>query len=484
MSNTPSNTKLELSINDDGSINTDALNVERRQGPADPLAGIWEQDAVPLLQSCPTLSAVTVYEELLRLHPLLDPKVKRTVQRRVRLFKIKNGKERDVIFAQTKVPGRLGISDFTDMESVGVTVNGVAFPHLLYHFRLAWSGFTHARVIIGGESFIGLSEGLQDGLKILGGIPEEHRTDSLSAAFCNLNRRAVEDLTTRYQELISDLGMIPSRNTRGRARENGSIESAHRHLKQRIKNALSLRNSSDFSSLPDYRKFIAEIVANINVRKSRLIDEERTHLRPLPTHRSADYEEHKVKVTSYGGITLKRVFYTVPSSYIGSFVRVRLYDDRLEVYLEGKRQLTLARGFPSQGGLRGYMINYRHVLPSLRARPRALLELNYRDQLFPRESYRHMFDLALKTLSKWNACRLMVDILSLAHERCCEKALGDELAVLWSMEQVADITQLRKQFATEEGELPTISIQLPSLSTYDQVTGLTFHGDENKEDCA
>ena len=199
MSNTPSNTKLELSINDDGSISPDVPNVERRQGPADPLAGIWEQDAVPLLQSCPTLSAVTVYEELLRLHPLLDPKVKRTVQRRVRLFKMEYGVERDVIFAQTKVPGRLGISDFTDMENVGVTVNGVAFPHLLYHFRLAWSGFTHAHVIIGGESFIGLSEGLQDGLKILDGIPEEHRTDSLSAAFCNLNRRAVEDLTTRYQ---------------------------------------------------------------------------------------------------------------------------------------------------------------------------------------------------------------------------------------------------------------------------------------------
>ncbi len=482
MSKFTTSSKLTIKVNDDGSIDTEAVKVERRQGPRDPLAGIWEQDAVPLLQSCPTLSAVTVYEELLRLHPELDPSVKRTVQRRVRLFKTKHDVERDVIFGQTKVPGRLGISDFTDMESMGVTLNGVPFPHLLYHFRLPWSGFTHAHVIIGGESFIGLSEGLQDGLKILGGIPEEHRTDSLSAAFCNLKRRAVEDLTVRYDELIQDLGMVPSRNTRGLARENGSIESAHRHLKQRVKDALTLRNSCDFPSLSAYRQFIAEIVAGINARKSRLIDEERAHLRPLPVHRSADYEEHKVKVTTYGGFTLKKVFYTVPSSYIGSYVRVRLYDDRLDVYLEGKRQLTLSRGFPRKGGLRGYVINYRHILPSLRARPRALIELNYRHQLFPLESYGYMFDLALTKLSKWNACRLMVDILSLAHERCCEKALGDELAVKWAAGEVADIMQLREQFPAEVGELPTISIQLPSLADYDAVTGVSFHGDKNQED--
>ena len=482
MSNFLTSSKLEISVKGDGSIDSQVIQGDRRQGPPDPLAGIWEQDAVPLLQSCPTLSAVTVYEELMRLHPDLDPKVKRTVQRRVRLFKVEHGVERDVIFGQTKVPGRLGISDFTDMKGLGVTLNGVAFPHLLYHFRLPWSGFTHAHVIIGGESFIGLSEGLQDALSILGGVPEEHRTDSLSAAFCNLNCRAVDDLTIRYDELIHDLEMIPSRNTRGCARENGSIESAHRHLKQRIKDALVLRNSRDFPSLSAYRQFIAEIVADINLRKSRLIDEERTHLRPEPVHRSADCEEHKVKVTSYGGFTLKRVFYTVPSSYIGSYLQVKLYDDRLVVYLEGKRQFTLSRGFARKGGLRGYKINYRHILASLRARPRALLELNYRHQVFPRESYRHMFDLALTKLSKWHACRLMVDILSLAHERCCEQALGDELALLWTAGEVADMTKLREQFPTDGGELPTISIQLPSLSDYDEVTGVTFHGDKNKED--
>ena len=52
----------------------------------------------------------------------------------------------------------------------------------------AWSGFAHARVVLGGESFTALAEGLQDALWHLGGAPREHRTDSLSAAFATFAR--------------------------------------------------------------------------------------------------------------------------------------------------------------------------------------------------------------------------------------------------------------------------------------------------------
>ena len=60
---------------------------------------------------------------------------------------------------------------------------------------------------------------------------EEHRTDSLSAAFRNLAADAQEDLTQRYAGLVAHYGMMPSRNSAGVAPENGSIEGAHGHLK-------------------------------------------------------------------------------------------------------------------------------------------------------------------------------------------------------------------------------------------------------------
>ena len=102
---------------------------------------------------------------------------------------------------QTHEPGRSGLSDFADMADLGVTVAGVALEHRLYHFRRAYSGFEHAHVILGGESFVALAKGLQNALWTLGGAPLQHRTDSLSAAFRNLDADAKADLTTRYEAL-------------------------------------------------------------------------------------------------------------------------------------------------------------------------------------------------------------------------------------------------------------------------------------------
>jgi hypothetical protein len=54
-------------------------------------------------------------------------------------------------------------------------------------------------------------------------------------------------------------------------------------------------------------------------------------LQPLPGQRTIDYEETIVTVTSSGGFTLRKVFYTVPSRLIGHRLRVRLYDDRFDL---------------------------------------------------------------------------------------------------------------------------------------------------------
>lgn len=141
------------------------------------------------------------------------------------------------IAARCHEPGRMGLSDFTEMAELGVEVAGAPLDHRLYHFRLACSGFEHAHVILGGESYVALAEGLQNALWALGGAPREHRSDSLSAAFCNLSRDARIDLTARYEALCAHYGMEPTRNNRGLAHEKGSIESPHGHLKIAIGDA-------------------------------------------------------------------------------------------------------------------------------------------------------------------------------------------------------------------------------------------------------
>src|SRR3546814_1113082 len=100
--------------------------------------------------------------------------------------------------------------------------------------------------MLGGESFAALSEHLQDALWKLGGAPAEHRSDSLSAAYKNLNADAQRDFTRSYDELCRHYGMLATRNNRGEAHENGSIEGTHAHLKRRLDQALRRRGSRDF----------------------------------------------------------------------------------------------------------------------------------------------------------------------------------------------------------------------------------------------
>lgn len=441
---------------------------DRGRRRPDPLADVFEAEVVPMLEGAPGLRAVFIFEELVRRHPELAG-VRRTLERRVRSWRAIHGPEREVIFRQTHEPGRLGLSDFTEMGDCVIRVAGVTLEHRLYHFRLAYSGFAHAHVVLGGESFVALAEGLQNALWSLGGVPVEHRSDSLSAAFRNLDARASEDLTCRYDALCAHYGMIPTRNNAGVAHENGAIEGPHGHLKRAIADALHMRGSADFDDLGSYRLFIDELVSRRNIRHAARIDHERSTLRQLPGRRTADYEEVTVRVTSSGGFILRKVFYTVPSRLIGHRLRVRLFDDRLDLYIGATLLMTLSRGRADASGRHDQVVNYRHVIHSLRRKPMALLNLVYRDQLFPRPAYRRTFDALLERLPSAQACRLMVQLLAMAHERSCEAELADLLEHSLHERVLPDLDALRAHFAPDPASLPSVVVQLASLQSYENL---------------
>ena len=433
----------------------------------DPLVAIFEAEIVPMLKAAPDLRPIAIFEEMLRRHPDLREGVRRTMERRIHQWRALNGKDRDVIFRQVQEPGRMGLSDFTEMGDLAVHVAGVELDHRLYHFRLACSGYEHAHVILGGESYVALAEGLQNALWALGGAPMEHRSDSLSAAYRNLDHEAREDLTSRYDALCSHYRMEPTRNNRGVAHENGAIESPHGHLKNSIRDALLMRGTADFDDLLAYRSFIDEIVGRKNARNRQRIDAERAVLQPLPDNRTADYEHELVYVSTSGGFVLRKVFYTVPSRLIRHRPRARLYDDRVELFVGGTRVLTLVRGRPGRDGKHGHVIDYRHVIHALRRKPMALLNLVYRDQLWPRDAYRHMFDHLCERLSERTACKLMVELLSIAHERACEAQLAALLADDLAADRLPDLKVLRERFVPDLASLPEVSVHLTPLTVYE-----------------
>jgi len=442
----------------------------------DPLADVWDTEIVPILKAAPGLRAIAVLAEIRRRHPEIGPGIRRTLERRIRTWRALEGPEHDVIFRQEHPPGLMGLSDFTDTRALGVTVAGVVLDHRLYHFRLAFSGFVHAHVVLGGESFVALAEGLQNALWALGGVPKEHRSDSLSAAFRNLDAAAQEDLTQRYQGLMRHYDMTPSRNNPGVAHENGSIESPHGHLKKALEDALLLRGARDFDDLDAYRRFVDEIIGRQNAHNRKRIELERPHLAALPKRRTADYEEKVVTVTSSGGFILRRVFYTAPSRLIGHCLRVHLYDDRLECFLGATAMMTLPRGrqpSPDQGGSKnGHVVDYRHVIHALRKKPMALNNLVYRDQLFPRPAYRRAFEALCAEVGDRRACKVTVELLALAHDQGCEAGLAEIIDADLDAGRLPDLALLRERFGPNPGSVPLIEVDLVPLSAYDELAAI------------
>lgn len=282
----------------------------------DSLSAVWDSEVISLLQTDARLNAVTQLEELQRRYPgEWDSSVLRTLQRRMRLWRAKFGDEREVYFAQEQPPGRQGISDFTVADELNVEIAGVVFTHRLYQFALAYSGWRHVTVIDSGESFLALSTGLQAALWALGGVPEEHRTDSLSAAFNNLAEQ--EELTLRYQDLCKHYGLRGTRCNPGQSNENGSIESRNNSLKTALDQALRLRGSRRFDARLDYETFVDTIVQRMNTRAAKFLVTERAMLKPLPMRRTSEFEEIPARVSKYAVFTLKGVLYSVPSQLIG-----------------------------------------------------------------------------------------------------------------------------------------------------------------------
>lgn len=162
-------------------------------------------------------------------------------------------------------------------------------------------------------------------------------------------------------------------NNAGRGHENGSVESAHGHLKRRIRQALPLR-------------------------------------------RSADYDELTVRVSSSSTINVRHVIYSVPSRLVGQLLRVRLWDDRLSCYVGSNEVMGCPRVRPEKGKTRARRIDFRHVIDSLAKKPGAFCHATLRNDILPDDEWRRLWRRLCNHLEPEIADRLMVHALKLADQ--------------------------------------------------------------------
>ena len=217
----------------------------------DPLAAVWPELQAELEQA-PGLQANTLLALMQERHPgEYGNELLRTLQRRLKRWRATSGPAKEVFFAQVHEPGRLGASDFTHLTNLGVTIGGQPFAHLVYHFVLTYSNWEHVTLCF-SESFASLSEGLQNALWALGGVPLRHRTDRLTLAVHPDGNPEV--FTQKYQALLGHYGLTGEATNPASGHENGDCEQSHRQFKRALEQSLLVRGHRDFASREEYSR--------------------------------------------------------------------------------------------------------------------------------------------------------------------------------------------------------------------------------------
>ena len=306
----------------------------------DPFASVWPEVHEQLALN-PRLRGKTLFQWLQRRYPgqFQDGQL-RTFQRGVKRWRALSGPAKEVFFSQVHRPGELGASDFTHMSSLGVTIQGQPFEHMVYHFVLTYSNWEDATICF-SESFESLSLGLQNALWKLGGSPLRHRTDRMSLAVNNLSDE--KEFTRRYQSLMDHYGLAMEKTQAGKGNENGDVEVSHRWFKDVVDQALMLRDSRDFCSREEYRRFLQELLDQQNAGREQRLAEDRSALQPLPEARRESYKQVEVTVSSGSLIRVAHNTYSVHSRLLGERVQVRLHADHLEVWYAQREVERLPR---------------------------------------------------------------------------------------------------------------------------------------------
>lgn len=420
----------------------------------------WEIEAFLELNS--GLEAKTLFDHLQRTYPgrFSDGQL-RTFQRKVKYWRATEGPAKEIYFPQVHKPGEVGQSDFTCMNRLEVTIAGQPFSHLIYHFVLSYSNWETGTVCF-SESFESLSEGLQNALWTLGGVPQYHQTDRLSAAVNKPDNP--EEFTRMYQGLLSHYRLTGRRINSSRAHENGDIEQRHHRFKRALEQSLLLRGSRDFASRTAYAEYLQKLFAQLNSGRTRRYEEERNFLQPLPPKPLDSCTKLFVKVGPSSTIRVKHKVYSVPSRLVGETICIRLSAEKLEVWY-GQRHIET---IPRLRGSDTHRIQYRHMIDWLIRKPGAFANYRYRSDLFPTSRFRMAYDALCErhTLSK--AGKEYVKILQLA-ARENETAVDDALRVLFARDETISVENVTTQLQSCLPVMPATQVEIApvNLQGYD-----------------
>jgi len=446
----------------EGKLPSQLKNARQWRTREDPFAEDWE-DIAKMLKDAPELEAKALFEHMMAARRY-DPGQLRTFQRRVRTWRAQFGPDKEVFFPQVHVPGEAMQTDFTWATELGVTIAGEDFPHMLCHVVLPYSNW-EAATVCHSESMAALRDGVQNAVFRLGRIPVWHQTDNSTSATHNLPS-GKREFNKAYVDFMDHLGMKPRTIAVGQSEQNGDVEALNNALKRRLRQHLLLRGSSDFESTRAYREWLQDVLDAANALRATRLGEEVAAMRPLVAKRLVDYTTEDVPVSSWSTIRVQHNAYSLPSRLINEIVRVRIYEDRLQVWYADK----LEAEFDRLKGRNGHAIDYRHIIFWLLRKPGAFERYRYREALFPTLRFRRAYDALLDTMSEHNATLEYLRLLNFA-ATTMEAEVDIALALLLDQGEVPTLVATRELVRLEPKPAHHLAELEPNLERYDLLVG-------------
>lgn len=376
----------------------------------DPFADVWP-DVQAMLEDDSLLEAKTIFEQLKAKEPeKFQEGQLRTLQRKVKIWRAESGPEKELFFPQEHVPGEIAQTDFTRMAKLEITLSAASFPHMLCHTTLPYSNWSWGTPCQ-SESMAALKQGIQENFSRLGRLPKRHQMDNSTAATHHI-QESKRPFNKDYLELMEHMGMKPQSIGIGKKEQNGDVEAQNGALKRHLDQQLRVRGSRDFDDEDAYYAWLCRIFEKRNRSRSRRLEEELVVMRRYEVRRLPEFSEHDLRVGESGTIRIKSAVYSLPSRLKGEKVRLRVFDNRVDVYYAQKLQLSLERVH----GKGAANINYRHLIGPLLRKSGAFRLYRYRDSLFPSQEFRDAFDSLDAVLPTRQADIEYLRILSLAAE--------------------------------------------------------------------
>jgi transposase len=343
------------------------------------------------------------------------------------------------------------------------------FVMVLCYSRMLYVEFTVSQTM---EHFLACH---QHAFEFFGGVPQKVMVDNLKSAVLRRALGTAPVFNPKYLDFATHTGFTIVPCNVGKGNEKGRVENGVGYVKKNFLAGLAL---PDFCALNPAARQWMDTVANVRLHgetKAKPTDlwlQERSHLRPLPTHPFDIATVSQVRASRQFRVTLETNRYSVPAHLAGHVLTLKTYPDRLCLYLGDQLIARHTRSYDRYGDFE----DPDHPKPLLEHRKKAREHQLFRRflALSPQaEAYYHQ--LEARRLNPSHHVRKIVALSDIYSPEAVARAMQDALTYeAFSSEYIANLLEQRARFTPEASalhltrreDLLEVRLAPPDLSIY------------------